>query len=169
MKAGPRGKALGTAALFVMMTSLGAPFLTAQTTPPRMHQQVQEMHQRTQQLTEVMQRMQRVQQRAHDMEQMMLREMEQLRQREMLQEQDQLRLREQERIRDMAHSMANAAGEMNQAMERFRDLARDSQTLWNRDMERDMERLREHMDQTCVQMEEGLKIMDRLRERLHTS
>jgi hypothetical protein len=128
---------------------------------------VQQMHQRTQQLTEVMQRMQRVQQRARDMEQRMLHEMEQLRQREMLHQQDQFRLREQERIRDMAHSMANAAGEMHQAMERFRDLARDNQTLWNQEMERDMERLREHMDQTCLQMEEGLKIMDRLRDRLH--
>jgi hypothetical protein len=105
------------------------------------------------------------------MEQVMLQDMERLRQQdaarpEGAQAQVQERLRQQEQIRLMAHSVANAAGEMNQAMVSLRQMAEES---GNHAMVQEMERLRLTMQESCDQMEAGLRIMEQLRDRLSQS
>ncbi|MCA9736776.1 MAG: hypothetical protein R3E98_16905 [Gemmatimonadota bacterium] len=141
----------------------------AQQVPAQQMQQMQRMQEQARLLGETMQRMQRIQTQAHEMEQLMIRDMERLRQQSQLQERDLLRLREQERVRDMTHAYSNAAREMNQSMERVRDMLGDPGSNWGPDMEREMLRLREHMDDMAGRMEDGLKIMDRIRDRLHPS
>jgi hypothetical protein len=76
------------------------------------------------------------------------------------------RLQQQEHIRLMAHSVANAAGEMNQAMITLRQMAQES---GDHAMVQEMERLRLTMQASCDQMEAGLRIMEQLRDRLHQS
>lgn len=132
-------------------------------------QQMQRMQEQVQRLNETVQRMTRIQERAHSMEQLMLRDMERLRMQEQLQLQDQERLRHQEQIRTMAHSLGVAAGEMTQAMHGLRQMAQDPGGALNREMEQDMERLRQHMQETSDQMEAGLRVMEQLRERLNES
>ena len=131
----------------------------AQQVPAQQMQQMQRMQEQARLLGETMQRMQRIQTQAHEMEQLMIRDMERLRQQSQL----------QERVRDMTHAYSNAAREMNQSMERVRDMLGDPGSNWGPDMEREMLRLREHMDDMAGRMEDGLKIMDRIRDRLHPS
>ena len=133
--------------------------------PPTV-QQMQEMQQRLQRMSDVMGRMQRIQERAQAMEHNMIQQLDRLRSQDRLSETDRLRIRDQERVRDMAHAMSTAAREMRQAMERVRDMAGDQDSPWNREMHQEMERLRENWNGLCEQMEEGLELMERLRERL---
>lgn len=143
---------------------LAIPAMAQAQRPPR--EMSQAMHQRMEMMQDVMQRMQRLQDRAQTMERDMIRDMDRLRSQDQLGDQDRVRLRDQERIRDMAHAMSTAAGQMHQAMARVRDLGADGDAPWNREMQQEMERLREHWEGLCTQMEEGLQIMERLRERL---
>jgi hypothetical protein len=127
---------------------------------------MQRMQEQAMRMQESMQQMQRLQVRAHEIEQQMLQQMERLRQQQMLAEQDRNRLREQERVRDMAHAMSTAAREMVQAMERARDMLGDPGSAWGPEMEQDMIRLREQMEEMAGSMDEGLAILQRLRDRL---
>lgn len=125
-------------------------------------QQAQRMQEQIQRLTESLQRMTRIQERAHEMEQQMLRDMEQIRLQEQLQLQDQERLRNQEQIRSMAHAMSGAAGEMAQAMIGLREMAQNG----TQGINAEMEQLRQHFEEACDQMEAGLHVMEQLRDRL---
>ena len=151
---------------------LGAP-VAAQIPAAQQAQQIQRMQEQMQRLDQTIQRMAQVQQRAQEMEQLMLQDMERARQMETLHQQEsaqlqtQQRLQEQEHVRLMAQSMATAAGDMNQAMLSLREMAQTRS--WDRDMEQQMERLRLTMQETCNQMEEGLRIMEHLRDRLSQS
>jgi hypothetical protein len=135
-------------------------------------QQLQQMQQQMQRIDQTMQRMAKIQQRAQDMEQLMLQDMERVRLQENLhleegvQLQTQEHLRQQEQVRLMAHSVASAAGEMNQAMLSLRQMAEGS---GDSALVQEMERLRLTMQETCNQMEAGLRIMDQLRDRLNQS
>lgn len=148
------------------------PAVLAQVNPAQQaqQQQLQRMQEQVQRLDETVRRMTQLQQRAQDMEHVMLREMEQLRTRlalypgEGVPLQEQERLRQQEQLRVMAHSVGSAAGEMTQAMLSLREMARSS--AGDGELEREMERLRERMQETIQQMEEGLRIMEQLRDRL---
>lgn len=132
-------------------------------------QQMQRMQQQMQRLDEAMRRMTRIHEHAHQLEQTMLRQMEQLRHHEHLQPHQQEQLRHQERIRYMAHALSGAAGEMGQAMMGLREMAQNAGLNFDGEMEREMERLRQHMEETLNQMEGGLRVMERLRDRLTPS
>lgn len=138
-------------------------------------QQLQRMQEQVQRLDQTIQRMTQIQQRAQEMEHQVLQDMERMRQQEALHQQEsvQLRheeqLRQQEQVRLMARSMASAAGEMTQAMTSLREMAQSRAGSWDRDMEQQMERLRLGMQETCNQMDEGLRIMEHLRDRLSQS
>ena len=151
---------------FVLLAGLAAPWSVEAQQPQQQMQHMQQMQEQAMRMQESMQQMQRLQARAHEMEQQMLRQMEQLRQQEMLREQDQVRLREQERIRDMAHAMSTAAGFISLAFERARDMLRDPGGAWGPEMQQDMERLRERMNEMAGSMNEGLAILERLRDRI---
>ena len=146
--------------------------LQAQVPTAQQAQQMQRMQEQVQRLDQTIQRMTRIQERAQAMEQLMLQDMERVRQQQQLHVQEgaqlqaQERLRQQEQLRLMAHSTANAAGNMNQAMVSLRQMAQADTPVWDRDMEREMERLRLTMQETCNQMEAGLRIMEQLRDRL---
>ena len=151
--------------------------LDAQISPAQQaqQQQLQRMQEQVQRLDQTIQRMTQIQQRAQEMEQLMLQDMERLRQQQVahqqegIQLQQEQRLRQQEQVRTMAQSMASAAGEMNQAMLSLRAMTQSQNGPWDGDMEQQMERLRLTMQETCNQMEEGLRIMERLRDRLSQS
>jgi hypothetical protein len=149
--------------------------LVAQIPAAQQAQQLQRMQEQVQRLDQTIQRMTRIQERAQTMEHLMLQDMERLRQQEALrlQEGNQLqmqeRLRQQEQVRVMAQSMAGAAGEMNQAMLSLREMAQNSAANPDREMEQQMERLRLTMQETCNQMDAGLRIMEQLRDRLSQS
>ena len=138
-------------------------------------QQLQRMQEQVQRLDETMRRMTQVQQHAQEMERLMLQDMERSRQQEVLHQQEaiqlqqQERLRQQEQIRVMAHSIADAAGEMNQVMLSLRQMAQNSVGAPDPDLEQQMERLRQHMQETVHQMDAGIRIMEHLRDRLSQS
>lgn len=148
--------------------------LSAQIPPAQQaqQQQLQRMQEQVQRLDETMRRMTQVQQRAQEMEQLMLQDMEHVRHQEALQAQEgirlqtQERLQQQEQVRLMARSMATAADGMSQAMLSLREMVQTRASSWDRDMEQQMERLRLNMQETCTQMEDGLRIMEHLRDRL---
>ena len=145
--------AVATLALFGAGSKLDAQIPPAQ---QAQQQQLQRMQEQVQRLDETMRRMTQIQQRAQEMEQLMLRDMEHL--------QSQQHLEHQEQIRMMAHSMAGAAGEMTQAMMGLREMVQSGSM--DREMQQDMERLRQHMRETCDQMEDGPRIIQQLRDRL---
>jgi cysteinyl-tRNA synthetase len=141
--------------------------VTAQVPPTQQaQQQLQRMQEQVQRLNESMHRMTRIQEHAQAMEQTMLREMEQLRALEHLQVQDRERLQHQEQIHTMAQAMSGAAGEMVRAMVGLREMAESPGGIVTQEMEREMERLQQHLRETCDQMEAGLSVMEQLRERL---
>lgn len=149
--------AVAALALFGAGSKLDAQIPPAQQAQQQQQQQqLQRMQEQVQRLDETMRRMTQIQQRAQEMEQLMLRDMEHL--------QSQQHLEHQEQIRMMAHSMAGAAGEMTQAMMGLREMVQSGSM--DREMQQDMERLRQHMRETCDQMEDGLRIIQQLRDRL---
>jgi hypothetical protein len=164
---------VATVATFAFMGSGTA--LDAQIPAAQQAQQLQRMQEQVQRLDQTIQRMTQIQERAQAMEQLMLQDMERVRQQgalhaqEGIQLQTQERLQQQEQLRVMSHSVASAAGDMSQAMLSLREMAQTRTQSWDREMEQQMERLRLTMQETCDQMEAGLQIMERLRERLNES
>lgn len=130
------------------------------------HQQQMMMQQQMQQLSQTMDRMARIQQRAQTMEQQMTQAMARLQQNPDLAAMNQEQLRNQERLHTMAQAMNDGAQQMHRAMEQLRNMMGDPSVSGTGDFQRDMDRLRQHWDDVAGQMEQGLQIMDRLRDRL---
>jgi hypothetical protein len=144
--------------------------LNAQIPPAQQAQQQQmRMQEQVQRLDETMRRMAQIQERAQNMERLTLQDMERLHHQEHLQVHEQEQLQNQEHMRVMARALSGAAGEMTQAMMGLRTMAQDAGGSMNREMEQQMERLHQHMQATCDQMEDGLRIMEQLRDRLSGS
>lgn len=85
----------------------------------------------------------------------------------MAQQQQMQQLRTHQQIGDMANSVSGAAQQMTRAMEGLRQMAQDPNRNWAGEAEGEMLRLREHLHQVTGELEEGLQIMERLRERLN--
>lgn len=134
-------------------------------------QQMQQLQQRLQQhaqaLGQSVQQMQRIQQRAQQLQQTCDQQIQQLHQRQNLQLHEQQQLRTHQQIGDMANSISGAAQQMGNAMERLRLMAQDPNGSWSGEAEGEMQRLRERLHQVTGSLEEGLQIMERLRERLN--
>lgn len=159
--------ALGIAVVAMLPTTLGAQ------NPAALHQQqmehMQRMQEQARQLTETMRQMATVQERAHQLEQQMVTQMEQFRLRRDLDVQFAERLRQEERLREMAHSMNVGAQEMQRAMEQLRNMLEQSGAPLARDMEQEVERLRNHWEVMAGEMEEGIRLLERLRDRVQAS
>jgi hypothetical protein len=162
-------------ALGVAMSLLGvAPAHMLAQQPAREMQQQQMMQQQQQhmmqeqmrQLNQSMERMSQLQARAQNMEWQMTQMMLVFGQDPQLGERSTLQLRNQERIRDMAQAMNEGAVQMHQAMEQLRDMMGEPGVTWDRDMERDMQQLRERWENMPGSMEDGLRIMERLRDQV---
>jgi signal recognition particle GTPase len=132
-------------------------------------QQIQRMQEHVRQLNETMQRMAGVQERAHQMEQQILRDMERLRVQRDMDVQMAERLRQEERLREMAHSVNVGAQEMHRAMEQLRNMLDPSGAPFRGDLEPEVERLRAHWEAMAGSMEEGLRLLERLRDRVQAS
>jgi signal recognition particle GTPase len=135
----------------------------------RMQEQVQRMQEHARQLTQAMEQMANVQQRAHQMEQQLVRAMEQHRLQRDVDVHIAERLRYEERLREMAHSMNVGAQEMHRAMEQLRNMVEQAEAPYRGDMEQEVERLRNHWELMTGSMEEGLRLLERLRDRVQAS
>jgi uncharacterized membrane-anchored protein YjiN (DUF445 family) len=161
-------RALGIAVLALLPTTLSAQNPAAQQQQQQM-EQMQRMQEQARQLTETMRHMATVQERAHQLEQQMVTQMEQFRLRRDLDVQFTERLRQEERLREMAHSMNIGAQEMHRAMEQLRAMLEQSGAPLARDMEQEVERLRNHWEVMAGEMEEGIRLLERLRDRVQAS
>jgi uncharacterized protein YukE len=130
-------------------------------------QQMMRMQEQVHQLDQAMHRMTELQQRAQILERQMAQQMDRLQANREAAERNALELRNQERLRSMAQALGDGAQEMNRAMQQLRNMLGEPGAAWNGDMERDMLRLREHWEQMAGDLEEGLQIMERLRDRIH--
>jgi len=138
----------------------------AQNPPARVLQEQQMLRLQTQatQLNEAMRQMARIQERAQLLEREMVQEMDRLRQQEGAQQS--LMLRNQDRLRTMSQALGEGAGDVHRAMEQFRLMIGEPGPGWDAETEGDFVRLRATWEETTRRMEEGLTIMERLRERL---
>lgn len=127
-------------------------------------QQMLRLQAQAAQLNEAIKQMARIQERAQLLEQEMARQMTRLQQQEGAQQA--VALRNQERLRTMAQALGEGAREVQRAMEQFRLMIGEPGPGWDAEMEREMIRLRANWEETAQGMEEGLAIMERLRDRL---
>lgn len=163
---------IGTRAVAVTMMAVGlglasGPQARAQQNPAQRVQQEQQMlrlQAQAAQHNEAIREMARIQERARLLEQEMVREMARLQQQEGAQQAQMLR--SQERLRTMAQALGEGAREVQRAMEQFRLMIGEPGPGWDAEMEREMIRLRVNWEETARGMEEGLAIMERLRDRL---
>lgn len=134
-------------------------------------QQMLRLQEQVTQMNEAMQRMAQIHERAHQLEQHMVQAMEQLWRYEGVQEgvDQQLQIQNHERLRVMAEAMSEGARATHRAMEQFRNMVREPGADWNAETERELTRLRLHWEEMAGQMEEGLAIMERLRDRISQS
>ncbi|MDT8341717.1 MAG: hypothetical protein RQ751_09420 [Longimicrobiales bacterium] len=149
--------------MFTLLAAVPAQGQQAQQQVAR-QQQMQQMQQRMQQLDQMTQRMERLQEQVRSMNRMLQQDMDRLRVQDQTRAQD--RLRQSERIRDMGESMGLMAQQMRQAMLRLREVAGDPATGGDPAMVRTMERMQEHLRAMGDQLEEGLRIMEQLHQRL---
>jgi predicted ATP-dependent protease len=128
-------------------------------------EQMRRMQMQMEQMDRSMERMERIREQAHRLEAAMIQEMERLHR---MGSADRSRILEHERLRDMSREMGRMAEALRGATERMRDVVRDRQMMHSPEMQQEMERLRTHLDDMCERMEEGLRIMERLRQQLRT-
>jgi len=164
-------KSLGIT-LLVGTISLAPATLTAQVRAGAQAQQaqMQQMQQRLQQnaqaLGESIQQMQRIQQRAQQIQQSCDQAAQALQQQNLAQGQQQ-QLRAQTRIGEMANAISGAAPQMTVALEGLQSMAQDPSGNWNPDAVGEMSQLRERLHQVTGELEEGLQVMEQLRQRLN--
>lgn len=143
----------------------GAP-LGAQEPAGRMLQQQQVMQHQEQiaRMHEVLQRMERIRERAQHLEQQLVQEMTRMRTQE---GPDQARMiQNRERLRVMAFAMSEGARHTHQAMEQLRNMIGEQGAAWDAETESEFQRLRWQWEEMAGRMEEGLTIMERLRNRI---
>lgn len=121
-------------------------------------QQAQQQQQRLAQMEQALQKTQRIRDRLHQIEQDMTRDMDRIR--------DQDRLREHQAVRDMGKALGQMANNLTAVTLQLRDREREHLQLRDPQMQQDMERLHEHVRAMGTQLEDGLKIMERLQQRL---
>ena len=160
---------MAIAAAMGVAVAAGGP-LGAQQPGARMlqEQQMVRLQEQAMRMNEAIQRMSRIQERAHNLEHRLIQEMSRLWQYQGVQEgvDVPLQLQTHERLRVMAHAMSEGAYHTNQAMEQLRNMLGEPGVAWDAQSEGEFERLRLNWEETAGQMEEGLAIMERLRDRI---
>ncbi len=67
----------------------------------------------------------------------------------------------------LCDSVATLAGDMTQTMDRIHQNLRDPALLQDREMQKDMDRLRLHVEDMAAPLEDALTTMNRIQDRLH--
>ena len=124
-------------------------------------QQQDRMQDRLARMDATLQRMDRVRDRIQQLDRDIARQMDRIR--------DQDRLREHQRLRDMCDASQKMVQEMRRNMEQLREMAGSAAVGANQEMQQEMERLRQHWEGAADQIENGLQIMERLRDQLGKS
>jgi hypothetical protein len=104
------------------------------------------------------QRMDQLRSRIQKLDHDILKQMDRIR--------DQDRLREHQRLRDLCDGSQKMVQEMERNMKQLRQMAGDPVFARDQEMQQEMERLRQHWDDAATQIENGLQILERLRQRL---
>lgn len=118
------------------------------------------MQQRVMQMDAMMQRMDHLRDRLHMLDQDLTR------QRDLLRDQD--RIRQHDQLRVLCQATDGVVGQLRQNMEQTRTMMANPLFDHDPEMQREMEQLRQHWELMAKQMEDGVGIMERLRERLRT-
>jgi methyl-accepting chemotaxis protein len=126
--------------------------------PPQAAQQSRMQQRISEQMTEMIQRMDRLRERIHQVDQTLARQMERTA--------DQQRLREHQALREMCGDVGGVAQQMQQNAERLREMSRDRLFLGDPEMEREMERLREHWEEMGERLRESVEALERMQKRL---
>ena len=150
------------AAVAAMQPAFALAQRTGQQRPPQTQQQAQQQQQQHVQMMakmqETVQRMNQLQDRAHKLAQ---QAQEQVQDRARMTERERLMLRTSESFEQHAQQLKVVA-ERTQDMIRSRDFQRD------REMQQDMDRLREHLHTMAAQLDDSLQLMERLQLRART-
>jgi uncharacterized protein YukE len=159
---------MAIAAAVGVTLAAGAPLGAQQPGRVLQEQQMMRLQEQVSRMNEAMQHMHQIQERARNLEQRLNQEMARLWQHQGVQEGADLplMLENHERLRTMAHAMAEGARETHRAMEQLRNMVREPGAGWSPEMEREFERLRLHWENMAGEMEQGLAIMERLRDRI---
>lgn len=96
-----------------------------------------------------------------------LQQMEQERERERLHEQAQVR--QHERLREMSRSMDQVAEQARRNMARVGEMTGDAATAGDRELQREMERLEAHWGRIADELEDTLRSMEQVRNRIGQS
>lgn len=166
----------GTTAILTVLLSFGIAMATPDWAPAQGRGgQQQRMQDRIHRTDEQLQRLDRMQERMRQMDQDMTRDMDRIRDRlhsqdAQLREQDRLRdqdqLRQQERLHAMAGSMGQMAQHMRQALQQVRAMEGDPNFEGNQVMQQETERLREHLQKMNDDLEEGIRMMEQIHQRV---
>jgi hypothetical protein len=124
-------------------------------------QEMMRQQERIQQLDQLVQRMDRIQDRIRQMDHAMIQEMDRLRAQQAAGD----RLRQHERLREMNDGLGRMAQQMRSTLMQARQMEGDPMVQRDQVMQREMERLRLHLEGMCDGMEEGLRIMEQLHQR----
>lgn len=163
------GRRTATVAVMAMTVGLaGAAQAGAQDPPTRVlqEQQMMRLQAQTMQLNEAIRHMERIRERAQVLEQHLVQEMARLRENPREGAQNSAMLQNQERLRTMVQAVGDGAREVHRAMEQLRLMIGEPGPGWDQETERELARLRVSWEETAQRMEEGLAIMERLRDRL---
>ncbi len=132
-------------------------FVTVSVYGQQTGQQQQQMQQQ-QQLQQMVQKMNQLQERTHTLNQEMNRKMQQT-------QSEQLRYQYQNMYR-FGEQLGLTIGNLKNAAERCNLMLQDPQMNQDRVMQRDMEQLRQRLNDMTGQAEEALQAMNRIRDRL---
>jgi len=132
-------------------------FVTVSVYGQQTGQQQQQMQQQ-QQLQQMVQKMNQLQERTHALNQEMNRKMQQT-------QSEQLRYQYQNMYR-FGEQLGLTIGNLKNAAERCNLMLQDPQMNQDRVMQRDMEQLRQRLNDMTGQAEEALQAMNRIRDRL---
>ncbi len=169
-----RGKVLVPA--LAMGMALGAAGVGAQV-PQRAGQQ-QRIQDRIHQVDQMVGRMDRIRDRIHQLDQTCVQDMDRIRDRihdqdrlrDQVQDPDRLRdqdrLRQMERIRDATDAMGQMGQQMRTTMVQMRQMLGDPAFQGEPNTEQEMEQLQQHLQNMGDQLEEGIKVMEQLHQRV---
>lgn len=155
-----RLRSLLVALLMLGVATIGPPAAWAQQQGQQQGQQTQRQMQDMQQMQAHMQRMTQLMQRTHTMSQQMQQRMQ-----DAQNEQQRQQMQQMQRLGEHFHAMA---GEMKNAMERNQAMMQNKEMMRNREMERDMSQLRNHMNELTEEMENTVRLMERMTNRMQT-
>jgi len=154
-RAGKMKTLMGNISILAVFLLMAMP-LYAQQTGQQQHQMQQQM----QQMQDMQQKMTRMMEHTQNMTREMHQRMEQAHN-EQMREQYQMMHR-------FGENLGMTLGNMKNAAERCELMLRDREMMRDREMNQEMERMRRHLSDMTDEMEEAIRTMERMAERLRT-